>query len=119
MNGIDPIITVHTGTGAFRAITPNLLAEAYLAPRPEAFDLTEALSVDGQPWSASMVVAPMETTAAVSSALRALALATKNISPDEIDLSGLDQDSRLCRHLEALCRLWRESPAARAMPESG
>jgi len=112
MNGLDPFVTVHSETGAFRTITSDLLAETYLAPRAEAFDLNAVLSVEGQPWSASMAVAPMETAKAVSSALRSLAMATKSLSPDEVDLSGLDQDSRLYRHLAALCDLWRQSPAA-------
>ena len=115
MNGLEPFVTVHPETGAFRTITPDLLAETYLAPRAEAFDLNAALSVDGQPWSASMAAAPMETAMAVSSALRALAMATRNLSPDEIDLSGLDQDSRLYRHIAALCDSWRQSPVA--LPE--
>ncbi|SLN58784.1 PD-(D/E)XK nuclease superfamily protein [Roseovarius gaetbuli] len=112
MNGLDPFVTVHAGTGAFRTITADLLAEAYLAPRAEEFDLNAALTMEGQPWSASMEVAPMETASAVSSALRSLAMATKRLSPDEVDLSCLDQDSRLYRHLAALCDLWRQSPAA-------
>ncbi|MCC5986517.1 MAG: PD-(D/E)XK nuclease family protein [Pararhodobacter sp.] len=114
MNGLEPVVTVHPATGAFRTITPDLLAETYLAPCPEAFD-PDALSADGQPWSASMAVAPLETASAVSSALRALAMATQNLSPDEVDLSGLDRGSRLYRHLAALCDLWRQSPAA--LPE--
>ncbi|MFC6637394.1 PD-(D/E)XK nuclease family protein [Sulfitobacter sp. JBTF-M27] len=112
MNGLDTFVTVHSETGAFRTITSDLLAETYLSPRAEAFDLNAVLSVDGQPWSASMAVAPMETATAVFSALRSLAMATKSLSPDEVDLSGLDQDSRLYRHLAALCDLWRQSPAA-------
>lgn len=115
MNGLEPFVTVHSRTGAFRTITPDLLAETYLVPRAEEFDLDAALSVEGQPWSASMAVASIETTSAVTGALRALAMATLRLSPDEIDLSGLDCSSRLYRHLAALCDLWRQSPAA--LPE--
>jgi hypothetical protein len=39
MNGLEQLVTVHSGTGAFRAITSDLLAETYLAPRPQAVDL--------------------------------------------------------------------------------
>lgn len=112
MNGLDPFVTVHFESGAFRSITSDLLAETYLAPLTEEFDLNAVLSVEGQPWSGSMAVAPAETAAAISFALRSLAMATKSLSPDEVDLSGLDQDSRLYRHLSSLCDLWRQSPAA-------
>ena len=112
MNVLDPFVTVHAGTGAFRTITSNLLAETYLAPRAAAFDLNSALSAEGQPWSSSMAVAPLETGMAVSAALRSVAMATEGLSPDEIDLSDLDRDSRTCRHLAALCDLWRHEPAA-------
>lgn len=115
MRSLQPLVTAHPMTGAFRSITPDLLAETYLAPRHEPFDLHAALADEYQPWSASIAVAPNETASAVSAALRALALATQRLSPDEIDLSGLDQDSRLYRHLVALCDLWRQAPAA--LPE--
>lgn len=110
MSGLEPITTVHAKTGAFRTITSNLLAETYLAPQPVVSNLNTALSVEGQPWTASMVVAPIETAQAVSLALRSLAMATKDLSPDEVSLFGLDQDSRLYRHLAALRDLWRQSP---------
>uniref|UniRef100_UPI0035619AD9 hypothetical protein n=1 Tax=Roseovarius sp. TaxID=1486281 RepID=UPI0035619AD9 len=112
MTGLEPLVTVHAGTGAFRAITADLLAETYLAPRPQTTDLTTILSNGTFPWSASMNVAPAETRAAGSAALRSVALATHGLSPDEIDLAGLDPDSRLCRHLAALGDLWRQAPAA-------
>ena len=44
MNGLEPLVTVHSGTGAFRAITPDLLVETYLAPRPQAIDLNSVLA---------------------------------------------------------------------------
>ena len=65
MNGLEPLVTVHAGTGAFRAITSDLLAETYLAPRPQAIDLNPMLADGTFPWSASMAVAPIETAAAV------------------------------------------------------
>jgi len=115
MSAIEPLITVHGGTDAFRTITSDLLAETYLAPRPESTDLQAVLADEIFPWSSSMAVAPAETTASVSSALRSLVLATKGASPDEINLTALDPDSRLYQHLHALCHLWRETPAA--LPE--
>ena len=115
MSAIEPPITVHSDTGAFRTITTDLLAETYLAPRPEAIDLQTILADEIFPWSPSMTVAPVETAASVSSALRSLVLATKEASPDEINLEALDPDTRLYKHLHALCHLWRETPAA--LPE--
>ena len=115
MNGLEPLVTVHAGTGAFRTITSDLLAETYLAPRPQAVDLNSLLTDAAFPWSASMVVAPVETAAAVSAALRSLAVATHGLNPDEVGLDALDRDSRLYKHLAALCDLWRQAPGA--MPE--
>lgn len=115
MYDLEPFVTVHPGTGAFRAITPDLLAETYLAPRPQAIDLNAVLADAAFPWSASMAVAPLETAAAVSAALRSLAVATNGLSPDEVGLGELDRDSRLFKHLAALCDLWRRAPDA--LPE--
>lgn len=112
MNGLEPLVTVHAGTGAFRVITSDLLAEAYLAPRPQSIDLSAILADGAFPWSASMAVAPLETSAAVLAALRSLAMATHSLSPDEIGLGDLDRGSRLYRHLSTLCDLWRQAPAA-------
>ena len=112
MNGLEPLVTVHAGTGAFRAITPDLLAETYLAPRPQAIDLNSVLMDGAFPWSASMAVSPLETATAVSAALRSLTMATQGLNPDEVDLGSLERDSRLYKHLAALCDLWRTAPGA-------
>lgn len=112
MNGLEPLVTVHAGTGAFRAITSDLLAETYLAPRPQAIDLNPMLADGTFPWSASMAVAPIETAAAVLAALRSVAVATHGLNPDEVGLGALDRDSRLYKHLAALCDLWRQAPGA-------
>jgi hypothetical protein len=115
MNGLELLVTVHPGTGAFRAITADLLSDTYLAPRPQVIDLNTVLADGAFPWSASMDVAPLETATAVSAALRSLAVATHGLSPDEVNLSALDRDSRLYKHLAALCDLWRQ--ASGALPE--
>ena len=115
MNGLEPLVTVHAGTGALRAITSDLLSETYLAPRPQAIDLNAVLADGAFPWSASMGVAQLETATAVSAALRNLAVATHGLSPEEVDLGALDHDSRLYKHLAALCDLWRSAPEA--LPE--
>jgi hypothetical protein len=112
MNGLEPLVTVCPSTGAFRSITADMLSETYLTPQINPVDLNSILSIEGQPWSASMAVSPVETAFAVSSGLKALAMATQNLSPDDVDLSSLDQESRIYRHLSALCDLWRQFPYA-------
>ncbi len=112
MNALDPLVTVHPGTGAFRSITSELLSETYLAPSPEPIDLDDILLDEAFPWASSMQVAPLETTASVFAALRALALATHSLDPDEIDCSKLEPETRLYKHLNALSDLWRHAPAA-------
>jgi len=112
MNGLEPLVTVNAGTGAFRVITSDLLAEAYLAPRPQAVELSSVLADKAFPWSESMNVAPLETAAAVSTALRGLAMATNGLSHREVDLDRLDRGSRLYGHIAALCDLWRDVPGA-------
>src|SRR6056297_4025769 len=89
MNALDPLVTVHAGMGAFRSVTPDLLAEVYLAPRPQSAELQSLLVDRVFPWSASMGVAAPETASAITSALRSVAMATEHLNPDEIDLSGL------------------------------
>jgi RecB family exonuclease len=111
MSRLEPPVTAHKSTGAFRPVTADLLAETYLAPRPEVIDPETVLAVAGRPWSESMAIAPMETAAAVLAAVRALALATRSLAPDEIDLSGLERETRLHLHLRALRDLWRDVPA--------
>jgi hypothetical protein len=115
MNGLEQLVTVHSGTGAFRAITSDLLSDTYLAPRPQVIDLNTVLADGVFPWSASMDVAPLEAAASVSAALRSLAVATNGLKLEEVNLSALDRDSRLYKHLSALCDLWRQAPAA--LPE--
>ncbi len=115
MNSLEPLATVHAGTGAFRAITSDLLAETYLAPRPMAVDVNSVLADGAFPWSASMAVAPLETVAAVSTALRSLAVATQGLNPDDVGLGALDRESRIYKHLSALCELWRNAPGV--LPE--
>jgi len=39
MTDLEPLVTLHPVTAAFRAITPDLLVGTYLAPRLEQFDL--------------------------------------------------------------------------------
>lgn len=111
MNSLEPLVTVHASMGAFRTVTSDLLAETYLTPRPQAVDLSSIIDDRTFPWSASMAVAPIETTAAVSSALRSLAVATQSLSPDEVNLGVLDEQSMLYKHISALCDLWRANPS--------
>jgi len=112
MDGFEQIATAHPRTGAFRVLTPELLAETYLTPKPAEFDWVENLQDEAYPWNASMQVAPVETGQAVADALRTLAQATSTLTPEEIDLSNLDQSTRIFKHVEALRELWRRAPAA-------
>lgn len=110
MQALEPIVTAHPLTGAFRPLLSDLLAEIYLAPRPTDRDVSEQIADPAAPWAKSHEVAPQETAKAVLDGLRNLALATTRLSPDEIDLSSLDPDSRIFRHLEALRGLWQDDP---------
>lgn len=111
MPGLEPIVTAHPLTGAFRPVTPTLLAETYLAPRAHGYDIDAALAGPGHLWSESLAVAPHDTAAVVVEGLRSLALATPTLSPDDVDLSRLDPGTRVARHAAALLALWRDHPA--------
>lgn len=93
MNDLQPLAAVHAGMGAFRSITSDLLAETYLAPRPQPMDLNLVLENRAFPWSASMLVAPFEAGAAVSAVLRSLAVATHCLEPDQVGHGALDRDT--------------------------
>lgn len=104
---IEPLLTAHPVTGAIRALTPDLLREALLLPRPRAFEPMPALAAQtGAPWADSFALAPAETAASICAELTGLILATPDMRPDGVDLSQLP-DSRAARHLAALLDLWR------------
>lgn len=106
-----PLTTIHPRTGASRPLTASLLAEACLAPQTPEWRLPlEAIEA---PWSASLAVAPAETTAAVEYALRRLMMATTKLRP-EVDLAAL-APSRARSHLQGLLDLWRSM--GEALPE--
>jgi RecB family exonuclease len=107
---LEPPVTAHALTGAFRPVTSALLAETYLVPRAAPCDLETLLEGTEGPWSESLKIAPREATAAVARGLRALALATPQLSPGDVQLAALDPDSRIARHLSALVTLWRDHP---------
>lgn len=115
MQPSEPILTVHPLTGAERVVTPGLLREIYLAPRPLPWSPAERLEDPHAPWAASLAAAPVETAAAVEAALVDLMRATRWLDPDEIDPSRLEPGSRLRRHVEALAAVWRR--LADAIPE--
>ncbi|MCC5975612.1 MAG: PD-(D/E)XK nuclease family protein [Rubellimicrobium sp.] len=110
MSALDPLVTAHPLTGAFRPVTPDLLAQAYLVPLPDTPDIAALLAARDAPWADSLAVAPAETIAAVRRGLRQIASATARITPDEVDLSRLDPASRLHRHVSALTALWCDHP---------
>lgn len=104
---IEHLLTAHPVTGAIRPLTPDLLREALLLPRADAFDPMPVLAAqNAAPWAESFALAPAETAATVCAELTGLILATAEMRPDGIDLSRLP-DSRAARHLTALIDLWR------------
>lgn len=104
---IAQLLTAHPLTGAIRPLTPGLLREAFLLPRPRAFDLMPVLAAQTDaPWAESFALAPAETAAVVCAELTGLILATPDMQPEAIDLSRLTE-SRAARHLKALIDLWR------------
>ena len=60
MQALEPIVTVHPLTGAFRPLLSELLAEIYLAPRPIDRDMSERIADPAAPWAQSHEVAPQE-----------------------------------------------------------
>ena len=112
MSNAAPLMTAHPLTGARRRITPDLLRDVYLAPRPEPFVLDDHITGDAAPWARSFAVAPSETTRAIETALRQLMQATCRLDPSEVQPQLLKPASRLRRHVEALERLWRDLGAA-------
>ncbi|HET9646302.1 MAG TPA: UvrD-helicase domain-containing protein [Novosphingobium sp.] len=65
---------------------------------------------EDKPWSASLLVAPEPTTAAVRPILRSAMLATRRLDPAELNLGALPGTSRARRHLAALRELWLAHP---------
>ncbi len=103
---IDPPLSVHPLTGAARRVTPDLLAETYLAPRTGPFDISSLVGDPRWPWATSYAAAPRETSAAVGAALAELIAAVPGMNPDLADPTGLPASSRAARHLGALRDLW-------------
>lgn len=103
---IDPLMTRSPVTGAQRHITEDLLAEVYLAPRRQAFCLTDHLG-SGAPWSESFNAAPEETARAVEAGLLTLAHATPRLDPADVVPENLPE-GRARTHLTALRDLWRD-----------
>lgn len=108
----DELLTVHAVTGAHRRISSDLLRDVYLVPLAPTFALDKLVDSPKAPWRASFEVAPTETLRAIEQALHAVMLATPNLRPDDVDLSNLDRDSRLHRHMAALIDLWQAADGA-------
>lgn len=84
----DPLMTASPQTGAIRYLTDDLLAEVYLAPVTQ-FDLAEALVGRSAPWSDSLEADQEETIRSVEAGLVAVARATQQLDPAEIDTHAL------------------------------
>jgi hypothetical protein len=95
------LVTRHPDTGAYRALTPDLLAEAHLAPVNPELDWEDALSHPDAPWSASIAAAARPVRKAVERAFRDLVSATPDGRVDRIDEAALP-NGRARRHLHGL-----------------
>ncbi|WP_114283712.1 PD-(D/E)XK nuclease family protein [Candidatus Halocynthiibacter alkanivorans] len=100
------LVTRHPDTGAYRILTPDLLAEVHLAPINPQLDWETALSHPNAPWSASFSAAPRPVRQAVERAFRDLVSATPDGQIDRIDETALP-DGRARRHLKGLLALGR------------
>lgn len=103
------------GKGKLASCTPltvSVLASLYALPAQQEAPMRLALEdFDGSlPWSTSFSVAPEQTAAAVSTALRQVVLSNPDLDPDNIDCAALPAGSRARTHLEALVTLWRNHP---------
>lgn len=102
---LDPLLYGHPLSGAVMPVTPDLLAETYLAPRLPDWEIGAALSDPRAPWAESMRIAPAETLAAVEHALHDVIAATPGLDPSALRPARLP-DSRARRHLAALREVW-------------
>ena len=93
-------------------LTVSLLASLYALPAKIDASLRAVLEGEGidRPWSDSLVVAPDQTTAAVSAMLRAIMLATPDLHPNAIDADAIADEGRTRAHLAALRDVWRAHP---------
>jgi hypothetical protein len=102
---LDPLMYAHPLTGAVMPVTPDLLAETYLAPRLADWDISAGLADPAAPWAESLKIAPSETQGAVERALRGVMQAAPGLDPAALAPDRLPP-SRARLHLAALCSLW-------------
>lgn len=108
-----PFLVADPHSGLHYRLSDTRLAELSLAPRAPEWAVGRTIAAAPDPvWAESLVNAPAETIAAVSSALEDLILAAFNLRPPQIDALA---DSRAKRHLAALVELWRQM--GDALPE--
>ncbi|WP_456389607.1 hypothetical protein [Profundibacter sp.] len=98
------LITRHPVTGATRVLTPDLLAEASLAPKTDDPDWHTALSLARSPWQDSYKVAARPVRATLERAFRDMVCATGDARIAGIDSSQLP-DGRARRHLHGLLEM--------------
>lgn len=101
------LVTRSPATGAYRTLSPEFLADAYLAPKPDPINWDAVLSDPLAPWHASFTAAPKETQHIVVKSLRALMGATNGLSVDEVDITKMPM-GRARDHLAGLCDLWQQ-----------
>ncbi len=103
---LDPLYYAHPLTGAVMPVTTDLLAEVYLAPKQDEWDLTPVLPDPTAPWSDSLAVAPENVALAVDHALRGVMAAVPGLDIENLRPEAM-ADSRARRHLLALKAVWQ------------
>lgn len=108
-----PFVVADPRTGLHYRLTDVSLAELSLAPKaPEWVPGRTIVEAPDAVWRDSLANAPVETIAAVSTALEGLVLATGDL---RVPAAGAVGDSRATRHLDALINLWHK--LGDALPE--
>ena len=102
---LDPLLYTHPLTGAVMPVTTDILAETYLAPLGNDWQIGAALADPSAPWAESLKIAPAETQGAVERALRGVMQATPDLDPAALTPDRLPP-SRAKRHLESLRDVW-------------
>ncbi|UWQ39918.1 PD-(D/E)XK nuclease family protein [Leisingera aquaemixtae] len=110
-----PFEVVDPRTGVASFLAAENLAEASLAPRAAEWAPSRTIrAIEDPVWAESLANAPLETCAAISSALENLILACPDLKPPRLDAMP---EGRAKRHLKALVDLWEALEPA--LPEGG
>jgi ATP-dependent helicase/nuclease subunit B len=101
-----PFQAIDPTSGLHYRLNDGRLAELSLAPLPSEWNAGQVIAAVADPlWAESLSNAPIETIAAVSSALTELILATRTLRPPVLESMP---DSRSTRTISSLRKLWIE-----------